>query len=226
MKIYFPSNFGDINIEQNNENVMLSTVNLTVHEEKILKEIVKKFYHDKAKEPVKSYENTIIILANTKIEDVHKFMIKKLKKNKPTLTAIKLRDGNLELADNITEEHIKKSDKAITTEKPRRGCPMPEMTMVKEVRASNILKEFLTEEQLKDFTEHKSFVSIGNYTKHPYLIISRWNPKIEEFGQVYDLVEKYTLCISCKDIPPSEEMLAMKLSVELNELDFLKTPLT
>lgn len=101
---YFPSTFGDINIEQNNKNVILSTVNLTLTEEEILKEIIKKFYHDKAKELSTTYENTKIILPDIKIEDVHKFMIKKLKKNKPTLTAIKLKDGKLELVDEIKDE--------------------------------------------------------------------------------------------------------------------------
>jgi len=225
MKVYFPSTFGDLNIEQNEKNVILSTVDLTITEEIVLKEIVKKFYHEKAKEPT-DYENTKIILSNTKLEDVHKFMVKKLKKNKPTLTAIKLKDGKLELVDEIKPEHKEKADKAVTTQKPPRGCPMPEMTLQKEVRASTVLKEFLTPQQIEDFDNHKSFISIGNYTHHPYLIMSRWNPKIEKFGQVYDLVDKHRVCTSCKEIPPSEEMLSMKLSVELNELDFLNTPIS
>ena len=228
MKIYYPSTFGDINIEQDidNNNVILSTVNLTVHEEETLKEIIKKFYHDKSKEPPTSYENTKIILPNVKLEDVHKFMIKKLKKNKPTLTAIKLKDGKLELVDEIKDEHKHVTDKAVTTQKPPRGCPLPKMTTQKEVRASEVLKEFLTEQQIKDFNENKSFISIGNHTHHPYLVTSRWSPKVEKYGQVFDLVEKRKVCTSCKEVPPSEEMLAMKLSVELNELDFLNTPIS
>lgn len=224
MKIYFPSTFGDINIEQDNKNVILSSADLTVSEEEILKEIIIKFAH-KIKEPVRTYDNTKIILENVKIEEIHKFMIQKLKKNKPTLTAIKLKDGKLELVDEIKDEHIEKADKAITTEKPSRGCPMPDMTRMKEIRASNVLKEFLTIQQLEDFNTHKSFISTGNYTHHPYLIISRWNPKVEEYGQVYDLVEKRRVCTSSKQIPPSEEMLSMKLSVELNEFEFLNTPI-
>ena len=225
MKAYFPSTYGDINIEQDNKNVILSTVDLTVNEEETLKEIIKKFYHEKAKEPLKSYENTKIILTNTKLEDVHKFMIKKLKKNKATLTAIKLKDGKLELVDEIKPEHEEKADKAVTIQKPPRGCPLPEMTLQKEVRASTVLKEFLTEQQIEDFNKHKSFVSIGNHTHHPYLITSRWSEKVNTYGQVYDLVNKHRVCTSCREIPPSEEMLSMKLSVELNELDFLNTPI-
>ena len=224
MKAYFPSTFGDLNIEQDNKNVILSTVNLTVHEEETLKEIIKKFYHEKVKEPPTDYENTKIILSNTKLEDVHKFMIKKLKKNKATLTAIKLKDGKLELVDEIKPEHEEKADKAVTTQKPPRGCPMPNFTLQKEVRASEVLKEFLTEQQINDFNKHKSFISVGNFTHHPYLITSRWSEKIEIYGQVYDLVDKSKVCTSCKELPPSEEMLAMKLSIELNELNFLSTP--
>jgi hypothetical protein len=225
MKIYYPSVFGDINIEQDNKNVVLSTVDLTVSEEEVLKEIIKKFV-GKIKEPIKTYENTKVIIENVKIEDIHKFMIKKLKKNKLTLTAIKLKDGKLELVDEIKKEHVEKADSAVTTQKPTRGCPLPSITVQKEVRASTVLKEFLTQQQIEDFNKHRSFVSIGNYTHHPYLITSRWSLTIEKFGQVYDLVEKRKVCTSCKEIPPSEEMLAMKLSVELNELDFLNTPMS
>jgi len=224
MKAYFPSTFGDINIEQSEKNVILSTVDLTVSEETVLKEIIKKFYHEKAKEPPKSYENTKIILSNTKIEDVHKFMIKKLKKNKATLTAIKLKNGKLELVDEIKPEHKEKATSAVTTQKPPRGCPMPSITLQKEVRASTVLKEFLTSQQIEDFNNHKSFISIGNHTHHPYLITSRWSEKVNTYGQVYDLVDKYRICTSCKEIPPAEEMLSMKLSIELNELEFLNTP--
>jgi len=223
MKAYFPSTFGDLNIEQDNKNVILSTVDLTVNEEETLKEIINKFA-GKIKEPIRSYENTKVIIENVKIEDMHKFMIKKLKKNKATLTAIKLKDGKLELVDEIKPEHEEKADSAVTTSKPSRGCPMPEMTLQKEVRASTVLKEFLTQQQIEDFNKHKSFISVGNHTHHPYLITSRWSSTIEKYGQVYDLVDKYRLCTSCKEIPPSEEMLSMKLSVELNELEFLNTP--
>lgn len=223
MKIYFPSTFGDINIEQNNKNIILSTVNLTVNEEETLIEIVKHFA-GKIKEPIMTYENTKIILENVKLNDVHKFMIKKLKKNKPTLTAIKLRDGKIELVDEIKEEHLEKTDKAVTTEKPKRGCPMPSITLEKEVKASEVLKEFSTQQQIDDFNKHKSFISIGNHTHHTYLITSRWSPTVEKYGQVYDLVDKRRICTSCKQIPPAEEMLAMKLSVELNEYNFLNQP--
>ncbi len=223
MKAYFPSTFGDINIEQSEKNVILSTVDLTVHEEETLKEIILKF-HGKIKEPVRTYENTKIIIENVKLEDVHKFMMKKLKRNKATLTAIKLKDGKLELVDEIKPEHEKIAKSAVTTEKPRRGCPMPEMTLQKEVNAQIVLKEFLTNQQIEDFNNHKSFISVGNFTKHPYLITSRWSPKVEKYGQVYDLVDKHMICTSCKEIPPAEEMLAMKLSIELNELNFLNTP--
>lgn len=228
MKAYFPTTFGDINVEQdtqNSKNVILSTVDLTVNEEDVLKEIVNKFAHE-IKEPIITYGNTKIVIENVKIEDIHKFIIKKLKKNKPTLTAIKLKDGKLELVHEIKEEHVKIADAAVTTEKPPRGCPMPEMTTQKEVRAQTLLMEFLTQQQIEDLNEYKSFVSVGNYTHHPYLIVSRWNPIIERYGQVYDLVKKKKVCASCKGIPPSEEMLAMKLSVELNELEFLNTPIS
>ncbi len=228
MKAYFPSTFGDINIETfgtYSQHVVLTTTTLTVHEEETLKEILRNFRSKVIKyDMIIQYENNKFEIAHVKLEDVHKFMIKKLKKNKATLTVIKLKDGKLELVDEIKPEHEEKADKAVTTQKPPRGCPMPNFTLQKEVRASEVLKEFLTNQQIEDFNNHKSFISVGNFTHHPYLITSRWSEKVEIYGQVYDLVSKEKVCTSCKEIPPAEEMLAMKLSVELNELNFLSTP--
>jgi len=222
MKAYFVSSFGDICMDQNGSNVTITTTDLTVSECTVLKQIVHKYNKIKFKDiSCEDFEDSKIVLDDVKLEDVHKFMARKLKGGRPTLTAIKLKSGELELVGEIKDKHIKDADASVTTDKPVRGCPMPEITRIKEVRASKVLKIFLTPQQVNDFERTMSFISVGNWTKRTYMITSRWSPDVQKNGQVYDIVNKHILCANCQNIPPSEEMLAMKLSIELNENEFL-----
>lgn len=239
MKVYFVSEFGDISIEQdekNEKNIILKTTDLTPTEEKVIREILNKYRIDKIRcienekeikidekgivEP-KSLENIIITLENIKIEDIHKFMKKKLKKDKPVLTALKFKNGKIELIEELKSIGTGNNeiDKVVTVEEPRRGCPMPEM-LNSEIRASTVLNEFLTERQKLDFEKFRQIVCIGNCSRKPYLITSRWSPEVVKVGQLYDIVDNKVICANCMEIPPSEEILSLKLMIEFKEKEF------
>ncbi|MBU0777702.1 hypothetical protein KKF82_05550 [Patescibacteria group bacterium] len=220
MKAYFVSNFGDISIEQKGNDVEVVTKDLTVHEEKVLNEVIVSYYGL----TFDVLDNQTFSLKNVKISDIHKKMKKALKKEKPTLTAIKLKDGTLELINELTEEDSKKATDSVTVDKPKRGCPMSEVTRRKEINAQIVLEKFLSTQQLTDFENRRSFISNGNWSNNPYMITSRWSDLVVKYGQVYDIVNKSKVCTSCSYIPPAEEMLSMKLSIELNEKNFLETP--
>lgn len=215
VKMYFVTTFGDLELEQiENKEVRLTTNNLTFGERSLVKEILKEYKID-IKEDAE-IENISFIIVDKTIEDVHKFMKKKLKKNKATITALKFKDGRIELSEEIKQE----AEKGTTVEKPDRGCPMP-VSIAGEIRASVVLKEFLSSQQSVDFEKHLQFISKGNYTSIPYLVTSRWSKAVESWGQVYDLVNKKIICASAIDIPPSEEMLSLKLMLEHKEKEFL-----
>lgn len=218
--MYFCTTFGDIELEQmpeyiDNKKVKLTTSNLTYGERKLVREILEEY--DIETKEVAEIENASFIIENRTIEDVHKFMKKILKKNKSTITALKFKDGRIELNEEIVEE----AEKGVTVEKPTRGCPMP-VSIAGEIRASIVLKEFLSSQQNADFESHLQFISKGNYTGIPYLITSRWTKAVESWGQVYDIVNKKIICASAYEIPPSEEMLSLKLMLERKEQEFLR----
>ena len=227
MKMYYTSNYGDVNIQQVEHNVVIETTSLTIAEETLMKEILNK-YKDKIPEFTESdisVENRKFTIENVRFTDVHKTFTKILKKNKPTITALKFKDGKIEVTEELKDKDAEKADKGATVEKPHRHCPIPSL-METEFRASQVLKEFLTEQQIKDFEEHKQFVSKGNYSGRSYLITSRWSPKIKLYGQIYDLVTGEIICANCNELAPAEEMLSIKLMIEFKEKEFFGDILT
>lgn len=221
MKMFYVSTYGDISIEQeenlDEKNVVLTTVNLFPGELILVKQILKKY--DVEDRDITELENKSFVLKGVNMEDVHKFMKKTLKKDRATLTAIKYKDGRIELSEEIKED----AEKGVTVEKPHKGCPMP-VVIQGEQRASIILKEFLSTKQMTDFEKYRQFISIGGYTGKPYLLTSRWNPAVEKVGQLYDIVEKRVVCANCLEILPSEEMLSLKLMIEFKEKEFIGIP--
>ncbi len=223
MKMYYTSNYGDVNIEQIGDNVILKTTSLTTIEEKLIKHLLTK-YEDKIlelKDTDGSLENKEFTIQNIKLADVHKVMTKILKKDKPILTALKFKDGKIEVTEELKDKDTEEAITGATVEKPHRHCPVPSF-METEFRASQVLKEFLTDQQLKDFEHHRQIVCKGNYSGKNYLITSRWSPKISTYGQIFDLVTNELICANCNELPPSEELLSLKLMIEHKEREFIQ----
>lgn len=220
MKSYYVTIFGDICIEQVGNDVELKTCDLTIHEKDVLSTLLSK----RCKLKIEDLDNRTIKLEGVKLSEIHKDMKKALKNDKPTMTVLKLKNGKLELIEELSDKDDEKATDVVTVDRPQKHCPMPEITKQKEIRAQEILKKFLIGNQFSDFMKTKSFISIGNWSKKPYIITSRWSPKVSEFGQIYDVVDERAICAICTEIPPAEEMLSMKLSIELREKEFLETP--
>lgn len=218
MKMYFTSMYGDISIEvsaENKDSTLLRTTELGEVEKNIVKEILKEYDIF----PEKGLDNQIFTIEKRKIEDVHKVMKKLLKKDRPTLTAIKYKDGKIECIEELQPKHTE-SETGVTVDRPRRGCPMPEVLKT-EIRASKVLKEFLSKIQLSDYNKHLQFVSIGGYSEKPYLVTSRWCENVTKYGQLYDIADHRVICANCWEIPPSEELLSLKLMIEHKEKEFI-----
>lgn len=104
---------------------------------------------------------------------------------------------------------------------PIRGCPLPEVTEMKERKAADVVRKFLTGAQATDFDHHRAFVAIGGHTGHMYRVTSRWNADCEKYGVLRDTTRGLSICASNLTVPPSEEVLAMKFAVENYEREFL-----
>lgn len=220
--MHYTTNYGDVSLLQVKDNVIIETTSLTTIEESLIKEILKK-YKDKLA-PLDdidgSLENRKFTIENVKFTDVHKTFTKVLKKDKPTITALKFKDGRIEVKEELKDKDTKDATTGATVEKPRKHCPVPTFQTT-EFRASQVLKEFLTEQQMKDFDQYKQIIVKGSYTGRKYLITSRWSPEISKYGHVFDTSTNELICANCDELPPSEEILSLKLILEFREREFL-----
>jgi hypothetical protein len=101
--------------------------------------------------------------------------------------------------------------KAVTVKKPTVGCPAPSFAQIK-LRATRVLRAFLTPKQVDDFNRHQRFVSTGADTGHRYMLTSRNAPdELKNFGSrcVFDLDENRSYCVHDYDIPAEEELLTL-----------------
>lgn len=213
MRIYIPSQLGDIKLSPAQGNTtQLVYDELTDYEKGKLNEFLKDYGIKLGPK-----DNGTITIPEG-LAKAHKKFIKVFKAGRSILTVVKLKDGKLELTRELP---CKDFAAAVTVEKPKRGCPMPTLLERAETRAQEVLAEFLNSQQLRDFDEHKCFIAKGNYSGYPYWVISRWNPSCQTHGLLWCIPTRRKVCVSLDDLPPSEEMLAMKFSVELNEREFL-----
>ena len=104
---------------------------------------------------------------------------------------------------------------------PVRGCPAPDFDDV-EVRASRVLKAFLTLDQVEDFERRQQFVAIGADTGHRYLLTSRHARRalsLNGHRTLYDMDERVAMCVHDWEVPAPEELLALFIHLSLPGLE-------
>jgi len=211
MRIFIPSYYGDVSLEQSSETLkstVLKVTNLSADELVIVKAILKKF---RVKEPEGAWPKTIEIPAD--LPKVHAVLVKNLKKHKPTITAVKLAGGKLEEVQSM-KNLVSASDperEAVTVTPPVRGCPMPIFDAMKEaaIRATEVLYRFIGPNQRRDFERHHSFVTIGGATGTRYQVSHRDSRVAAEKGLAYNLDKKFSICVHETELPAPEECLAL-----------------
>jgi len=113
-------------------------------------------------------------------------------------------------------EEVEEPDAATTVRKPAVGCPAPNFQHA-IFRATDVLRKFLTPEQIQDYERHQRFVTVGARTGHRYMLTSRHvcSTRGNHFRTVYDLDEGRALCIHDWGIPAPEELLTMHVMLSL-----------
>lgn len=107
--------------------------------------------------------------------------------------------------------------KVTTVKKPVRGCPAPSFEQVR-LRATRVLRAFLSPEQVEDFEQYQQFVTVGADTGHQYMLTSRNAPDdLSRYGGrcVFDLDENRAYCVHDWDIPAEEELLTLHCLLSL-----------
>lgn len=142
-----------------------------------------------------------------------------LKPGVPITKIVKFADGSLEVVEPNEKSPVR-AKKGVAAARPTAGCPLPEFDE-RHVRATRVLKEFLTPAQVADFETHQAFKVTGAFSGHRYHLVSRHAPKQYRsdyrYRTVYDLDEQRTLCIHDWTVPPAEELLSLALHLQLPE---------
>jgi hypothetical protein len=226
---YIPSFFGDIRLTSTGESTCdVITTNLTSKEKGALTKL--QLFAEKKKWIPK--ETNLITNATfafaAPIDQVAKKLAQLLKPDRSLITAVKFANGVMEELRGTSEPSTTSTDDtkasspppepvaAATVAAPVRGCPPPDFPQA-EIRAQEVLRTFLTADQVADFETHQKFISIGHMTGNRYMVTSRFarGPLVEYTRSLYDLDRKLPICVHDWTIPPAEEMLTLHLLLQL-----------
>lgn len=238
VKWYLPSFYGDIKLESQGDKRTMLTIHGLSPEEEHAMGILKKKAMEKGvfKEPWATADalaslnlrNTVSeqkLVLEASITDVQKVLAKALKPGRKKISAVKFSGGKIEevtvanqgLIEVVSkvpgkdeEGPVRAEAVAATVAAPVRGCPEPDFTPA-DVRASAVLRAFLSPEQVLDFNTRGAFLVEGADSGHRYQLTSRQNHR--ELATVrrslYDLDDRTPLCVHDWDVPASEELLAI-----------------
>lgn len=228
---YIPTFFGDFRLSTYKDKTKLKVTRATDLEKKQLREFqAAAISHSWVSEKVDflGKEETII---DAPIYEVSIALATILKPDRKLISAIKVSKGRMEEITSLAQATamIATDSKApaTTVAQPVRGCPPTDFDPA-ELRAREVLRAFLSPEQIRDFNQHNKFVATGVDTGHRYMITSR--QACDEIARYqrsfYDLDERRALCAHDWTVPPAEEMLALFVCVSTkgNELRLRISP--
>lgn len=117
-------------------------------------------------------------------------------------------------ADLVTEKKPEK--KAATVKRPTSCCPRCLPGSVEA--ASEVLLEFLDEEQHEMWAEERAIIVHGHMSGHRYLLSHRHGRHAQRAGKIcFDIDDGAVLHFHHNSVPPEEEVLAAKLCLEHRE---------
>src|SRR3972149_485400 len=227
---FIPSFYGDIRLEATGQkSCVLITEQLTPTEKEAIDSLLKQA--DKKKRGLRttlmSGDGNSRMTLEAPIDKVSKALAKLVKPGRTIVSAVKFSDGRMEElrstqsaapASNASTSRTSaaKPSAAASVAAPVRGCPPPDFTQA-EIRAREVLRTFLSPEQIADFNRSNRFISVGATTGNRYMVTSRHaRDQLAQFSRtLYDLDRKTPLCVHDWDVPPAEEMLSLHVLLQL-----------
>ncbi len=243
---YLPSFYGDIRLERvSNQETRLILVGLSSTEKIAIAALTKEAQRAGISKRPWSNADALAgidldalteqsIVLGAPISKVQRALEKPLKPGRDSLSVVRYKNGHIEevsdrtiglldadpLPEPARETEAKPKPKsppvaAVTVAQPTQGCPAPDFDAV-DLRASRVLRAFLTPDQVRDFEQHQSFVVRGADTGHLYQVTSRAAPSRLHVvhRSLFDLTEGMPYCVHDWTVPPAEEMLALALFVQ------------
>jgi hypothetical protein len=225
--LFLPSLYGDIRLTAQGSQTEIEWENLSPSEREAISTLGKKFKLDTSAEVGK-------IVAPKPIDKIEPMISKAMKRGRKLLSAVVFKNGRVEevsrvekpepfwkkrpYRDSAAMEKVEEPKAAVTVAEPTRGCPVPEFERA-DVRATRVLKEFLSGQQLADFERTQSFLVTGGDTGRQYVLTSRQAPRerLARVGgrSVFDIVDQRPICVHDWVVPAAEELLELKLFLEL-----------
>lgn len=167
------------------------------------------------------------------VADAGRLLLKTLKPKRETLTAVKFSDGKIETATGSDSKEVmdlavkaesEGAKAAVSAARPTPSCPdcVPGSVEL----ASEVLLEFLSTDQHRQWAKHRAFDVVGNLSGHRYVLAHRNSPfAIKSTRICFDVEDGAELKFFDWSVPPEEEVLAAKLILESHE-DWLRNEAT
>lgn len=215
---YLPSLYGDIRLTAQANQTEVDWENLSPSEREAMTALGKKFDVDTDGSVGK-------IVIPKPVDKVEAFLAKSMKRGRKLLSAVVFKGGRIEEIHRLpngeatTLAKVEDPPKAaVTVAQPVMGCPVPEFERA-QVRATRVLREFLTPRQIEDFERTQQFLVVGADSGHRYILTSRQAPPevLEKVGgrSVYDCTRGYAVCVHDWTVPAAEEMLELSLFIQM-----------
>lgn len=237
MRWYLPTWNGDIRLAEDGEKTKMTIIEPTAVELMKLGALEAAFRErgwwkleeglwvavkDKRRREAKRQE----VLVDAKLADVAPLLVDGYSPGEQTLSAIVYKDGEVETVDGTEGKQAlaevakmavsSGAEKAATVKRATPSCPQCMPGAVEA--ASEVLLDFLDEEQHASWAEHRRFVVRGGITGHPYLLAHRHSPTAVGMGRpCMDLADQVVLHFHDQSVPPEEEVLGAKLVLEHRE---------
>lgn len=234
---YLPTMYGDVRLTAQGKETEVEWEGLSPSEEQAMKALCKKF---KVTPPDFASIPRGSIWMKSDIEKVEATLASAMKKGRKLLSAVVFKNGRIEEIHRGEEADEKRDPyrepaagapeppppaalaevpkAAVTVPQPTIGCPCPEFERA-DLRATRVLRAFLTPPQLEDFERTQSFIVEGGDTGRRYLLTSRQAPRDRlakvDGRSVFDLSGGYPVCVHDWTVPAAEELLELKLFLEI-----------
>ena len=220
---YLPTLYGDIQLTAQGDRTEVEWENLSPSERAAMDLLGKKYRLDVAHHSGKS-------TVDAPIHKVEPVLVKAMKRGRKLLSAVVFKNGRIEEihrsespyrvpAKSGVDEKEADPKAAVTVAEPTRGCPVPEFARA-DVRATRVLREFLSPQQLADFERTQSFLVTGADSGHQYLLTSRQAPpeRLAKVGgrSVFDVTRGSPVCVHDWVVPAAEELLELALFLQLS----------
>jgi hypothetical protein len=221
LHLYLPTIYGDVKLTAQGSQTEVEWENLSPSERQAMDSLGNKYGVDTA-------ASAGTVLVKKSIDKVEALLAKAMKRGRKLLTAVVFQGGRIEEVHRTGDgdepklalvKPVKEVAKAaVTVAAPLIGCPVPEFERA-DVRATRVLKAFLTPEQLADFDRTQAFLVTGGDSGHRYVLTSRQasRDRLAKVGgrSVYDLDMGLPICVHDWVVPAAEELLELKLFLEL-----------